>query len=717
VLKRFLLIVAVASSFLIGYAGSTHAWPIYGRNANQGYFKGVTDDWGSDVWAGGIPTSVNTATEFINYVKAKLSRGAGTQDGVGAAFIIQTMIGSARNLPPTAAQVTDWENRVRYAESKGWIRWNRVVSYQLNSYYQGTDAGPNPVDDAFFDEGVTRSDTAIQFLDSGGVTYQIRYACANPVGTLSPLQAAPAYSLSGHSTVSDSTVVPGQVITFHHYVKNAGPDTATNVGYSAFNQSGSLVATGTGVTITAGQDKNVTNPTVTIPNNSLPGTKFCQYIHFAPLNQNGGSGNGAQVCATVIADFSLTPTVTANTTAAQQNDSITFTYKVYNTGPTPTTTTTCKPVGNTHSPGYTPLPQQDVDRTSDAGYTPPPTSCPTNFLVNVTATVATETVNVGNLSPGSRICRSLVVNPKDDTGGFRASAEACVVIAKTPYVHFLGNDVWAGGGFADVNPACNAASKITTSAHALQDGSVAGSLSEYAAFALGQITNFGSASQAIVNPAAATGKMLTFSNLNSASLGFYGAAQHCINDYVSAYNGTPITSEPSTIDVGGRPSGTWQVNGARTFHGTMPNGSQQIYLVNGDVTIDADLKYSDNYGVAADIPSLVIIATGNMNVLHTVGQMDGLFVAKNIFNTCSDAPAGNLSTNDCNQQLTVNGAVIVGNLSVLRTYGADGGDDTARKIPAEQFDFNAEMYLRSALLGNNPGTLRTVDEKDLPPRY
>ena len=276
--------------------------------------------------------------------------------------------------------------------------------------------------------------------------------------------------------------------------------------------------------------------------------------------------------------------------------------------------------------------------------------------------------------------------------------------------------MWAGGGFAAITPACNAASKITTSAHALQDGTVAGGGVEYAAYALGKITNFGSAGKAIINPAAPTGKMLTFGNTNSANLGFYGAPQHCITDYIATYSGTPITGQPTTIDVN-QGTGTYQINGAHTFHGNVPNGSQQVWLVNGDVTIDGDIKYSDNYSSVDDIPSLVIIATGNILVNDNVKQLDGLFVARGTFNTCGNAPGGNLSVNTCNNQLIINGSVTAGSLTLLRTYGADGNNDTVRKTPAEIFNFNPEMYLKSALNGSSASTLRTVDEKDLPPRY
>lgn len=727
--RLFLLLVGLAASFLVGYAKIADAFPVYGRDQYYGYFKNVRDTWGDNVWhVNGpaelaIPLWVNNADTFVNFVKGKLAAGPGTQDGIGAAFIIQTMIGSARDLPPTAAQMNDWEARVRYAAAQGWISWDQTVTFSLNSYYQGPCSGygcdhgasdPDPNDDAFYNDSISSSSAIVFRNSSGNIAYMLRHQCANPIGTLGPLTPAPSYTINGTSSVSDTTVIPGQTITFTHTLTNSGPDDAPNVNYTVYQDG---VAKASGGPFTLGVTTNTVNTnTFKIPNNTLPNTKFCQWVHYTPKDQLGGSGDSAQACATVIADFELTPTVTASTTAAQQNDSISFTYQVFNPGPTPSTTTTCKIVGNNHGPGYTPLPQQDTDRTSDAGYVPPGTVCPTNFLVPGPTTVATETVDVGNVSPGSRICRSLVVNPKNQTGGPRASAEACVVIAKTPYVHFQGNDVWAGGGFADVTPACNTSSKITTSAHALKDGSVAGSGVEYGAFALGKITNFGSAGKAIVNPAAAAGKMLTFSNVNSSNLGFYGAPQHCINSYVATYSGTPVTTQPGTIDVN-QGSGTYQINGPHTFHGNVPNQSQQIWLVNGDVTIDGDIKYSDSYGSLGDIPSLVIIATGNINVQQGVKQMDGLFVTKGTFNTCSDAPAGNLSVNDCKDQLVINGSVIAGSLTLLRTYGADGGDDVARKNPAEVFNFNAEMYLKSALNGSGASTLRTVDEKDLPPRY
>jgi len=731
--KRIALGGALAVAFLVGYGATAFAaYPgggVHGRAEHHGYFTNAFDDYGTyilpaDYNGMAMPASVNSVDEFINFIKNNkgdldFNGGSTNQERTGAYFIIHTMIGSpaaSRNRPPTAAQVAEWEARVRYAASQGRITWFQNFSYSLNSYFQGAGTGSNPNDDAFYDDNGTSS--SITFRNaSGTVVYAIRRQCANPVGngSIGPVPDSPSFTLNGTSAVSDATVIPGQTVTFTHRLSNSGPNSAPNVRYTVYH-NGATRATGGPFTLgVTTQTVNTNN--FTIPNNALPGTTFCQYVAYSPKNQNGGSGTSPQACATVISDFNLRPTVTASASAAQQNDSITFTYQVFNDGPTPSTSTACKVVGNNRAPGYTPLPTQDVDRTSDGGYSAPGTSCPTSFLVNGTGTqVATETVNIGNVAPGSRICRSLVVNPKNESGGPRASAETCVVIAKTPYVHFQGNDVWAGGAFPEVSAACNAGSKITTNAHALSDGSVAGGAVEYGAFALGKITNFGSAGRPIINPAAAAGKMLTFTNVNSSNLGFYAAAQHCINSYVSTYSGTPITSLGANVSVN-RPSGTWQLNGPVTFNGNVPNGSQQIYLVNGDVTIDGNIRYSNSYGNPSEIPSLVIIATGSILVRDNVDDIAGLFVSRNTFNTCSNAPSGNLSVNNCNRQFTVNGAVIAGSLTLLRTFGADGNNDNDRKRPAEIFNFNAEMYIRSALNGSGSNTLRTVDEKDLPPRY
>lgn len=716
-MKRLLLSVLAAISFLVGYAGVAEAWPVYGRSEHHGYFRNIYDNWGDSVWLEGIPTSVNSATEFINYTKWRLNSG-NAQQRVGASFIIQTMIGSARNNPATAAQVAEWEDRVRYAEAKGLVQWNVNVSYRLNSYYQGLGSGSNPVDDAFYEHSDTRTASAIRFRnESGAVVYQLRHECANPVGVISPVQDPPRYTITGRTTVTDTTLFPGQSVTFRHYLRNSGPSSAT-IGWTTRdgNTNGAITSGSNG--LASGSEVNVNTQTFTVPLNAAFGTQYCRYISFAPSVNGLGSGQGAEVCATVVPDFEAVPTIVPPATTAQQGETITFTYRVQITGNTRSTNMACQVAGHNPGPGYTSLPAQDADRNPKVS-PQPSLSCNQEFAVGGPYTVGSESVNVGNAAPGSRICRSFVINPRNEGGGYRSSAEICVVIAKSPYVHFMGNDVWAGGGFAAVNPSCSTSSKIQTVARTLGDGSVAGSASEYGAFALGRILTFGSANKALINPTAVAGKALTFSNVDNNNLGNYGAPQHCINDYVAKYDKATNDSAAADIDVSGQANGTvLNLSGPRTFRGDMPAGSQQVYLVEGDVTIAANMRYPANYNGIGEIPSLIIIATGNITVNRDVEQMDGLFVTRGNFFTCDVPVATTLSVNaPCEKQLTVNGAVIAGRLQLLRTFGAQGNNDSERKRPAEVFNFNSEMYLRSALSGTNANVLRTVDQRDLPPRF
>jgi hypothetical protein len=303
------------------------------------------------------------------------------------------------------------------------------------------------------------------------------------------------------------------------------------------------------------------------------------------------------------------------------------------------------------------------------------------------------------------------------------TSRACAIVAKSPYVHFLGGDVWAGGGFASVTPACNTSAKITgvTRAHALADGSTPGSGVEYAAFALNRITNFGSASMALVTTTG-VGDAMTFSNISPGNLGFFGAPQHCITDYAALFTATTPLAPGSDINVATQPSGVWHVSGNLTIHGTMPDGSRQVYIVDGDVDIPNDLKYKPNFSSGAAIPSLIIISKHNVHVFSAASQVDGIIEAigdgatSGVFYTCWPKPAQE-TTSTCPNTLTVNGSVLSGGLDLSRTGGAEGGSPAQQKQPAEIFNLGPEVYINNALGGVTQTTLTINSVRELPPRF
>ncbi|HVI69447.1 MAG TPA: hypothetical protein VM581_03225, partial [Magnetospirillaceae bacterium] len=328
-----------------------------------------------------------------------------------------------------------------------------------------------------------------------------------------------------------------------------------------------------------------------------------------------------------------------------------------------------------------------------------------------------------SIAIGTKICDTITITNPSAPGYFNVpadqTAQDCSVVAKAPYVQFIGGDVWAGGGFAAVAPGtCNAGANITTvtRSSAVADGTIPGSGTAYAAFALGKISTFGSGSMALVS-ATGIGDNWTFSNINSGNLGFFGAAQHCINDYSSVYSALPISAPPG---INNAVSGAWHIAGPITLAGTMPPGDQpggrKVYFVEGDVILNGQVRYPATYASAAQIPSLVIIATGNIRVLDTVNQIDGIYMARGTFYTCHPRPEP-ATINTCNVQLTINGAVSSTGLDLFRTAGADGATPATQKSAAEVFNLSPEVFIANALNQTSQTTITTSNVRELPPRF
>lgn len=732
-IKRIVVILLLAGAFLVGYGASAEAWPVKGRNEHRGYFRNQLDTSGDFVWRPdtgpaacrgtgfAIPTDINTKSEFIDFVICKLDRGS-AQERVGAAFIIQTMLGEAKTCPnsvcrPPDSDITEWETRIMNPSLS--VNWNSNRSFTVNSFYQGCCGdGSDPVDDAFYpDNG---SGLSIVF-GTGSGAYVLRRQCANPVGngSLGTLPDAPQFNMGGNTEIQNSTtgatttgnmtVQPGERIRFRHYLRNTGPDSTSpaTIDWVARNtNTGIRTGDGNAGTFSDDQRKNVFNePFFTIPLGAAAGSQHCRRIEWNPENQNGGNDQGTIRCAVVAAAYDLVPVTSADKTTVQDGDTVTFTFTVDNTGANNSPSVNCTVNGS--QPGGIPG--------------PPSTSCPQVFTWNAASptVVATQTVTISGQPAGSRICRSLTVNPATPSGNPRTSTEVCVTIVKTPFVHFLSGDVWAGGGFTTVPPGtCGEQAVIETRSRRINPTETAGSGVTHVAFALGQITQFGSASKALVG---GEGQRMTFSNTNATELGNFGAPQHCIDDYAANYQSAPAIGG-GTIDVGAAGSGAWRVTGNATFHGNVPNGSRKVYLVQGDATISSNITYSGSYANSGEIPSLVIISVGNtgtggsIQVEQGVQQMDGIYVTRGTFFTCfpKTEPA---TAGTCNQQLTVNGAVKARSLDLHRTFGSEGGTPEERQRPAEVFNLQSEVYLRNALNMTSQTTITTDSVRELPPRF
>jgi hypothetical protein len=740
--KHIFLALAIVSAFFVGY-GSTAIFAagypsggVYGRAEHRGYFTNTHDTYGTyvlpDDYDGmAVPSDVDTIDEFVHFIKyTKLDlddNGSGnTQEKTGAAFIIHTMIGTAagsRNRPPTTAQIAEWEGRVRYAAEMGRITWKYNYSYTLNSFYQGARGGGTPNDDAFYDDIGTAS-TIVFRNASGTIVYGIRRQCANPVGngSITPPPNDYDFTMTGRTTTDRTTAEPGDTITFRHYVRNGGPTSTypTNISWVTESMPGAAsTGSGSGGVFTDGQEKLVRTEPVIVPANATAGQQICRRVGYTPTNETGGAnGRGAQVCASVVIPAKLRAAMSVNPAAMAPGDTATFT-------PVVSATSNASPINVTCSITRTVYPA--AGGSTSLGAQPCQTTGGNNTITIGSGASVQLRQNTyaaaDNITIGSRVCDVITITDPSAAGYYNdaadRTAEACVRIAKSPYVHFTGGDVWAGGGFAAVSPGtCLNNAKITTVTRGqalTADGTRPGSGTAYAAFALGRITEFGSASMAQVT-ATGAGDNWTFANTNTANLGFFNSGQHCIPDYVTNYQSATVVSG-ANVNVGGGGSGAWRVTGDATFVGaSLGAGSQRVYLVNGNVTINNNITYPANFSSGTDVASLVIIATGDIRVAAAVTQLDGMFISRGTFYSCypKTEPA-TLST--CNQRLTVNGSVSANRVDLFRTAGADGTTPATQKEPAEVFNLSPEVYIRNALNQTSSSTITTTNVRELPPRF
>jgi hypothetical protein len=179
---------------------------------------------------------------------------------------------------------------------------------------------------------------------------------------------------------------------------------------------------------------------------------------------------------------------------------------------------------------------------------------------------------------------------------------------------------------------------------------------------------------------------------------------------------------------------------------TIPAGTQAAIFVNGNAYIGANITYAGaNSGWSFNqIPSLWIIATGNIYIAPNVTQLDGVYVAQpnsssatgtsGLIYTCASSTGpfplsylyGNSTTNPssgCDQQLTINGAFIDQASILQRSYSSvrySNPGENPQTIPthscgtpnqdvnpnqlseptcaAEVFNFSPEVYLSQPAL-------------------
>ena len=160
--------------------------------------------------------------------------------------------------------------------------------------------------------------------------------------------------------------------------------------------------------------------------------------------------------------------------------------------------------------------------------------------------------------------------------------------------------------------------------------------------------------------------------------------------------------------------------------GNNENSRTSVIDVSGTLTIDANFVYgnlngsncgADTYNSIAELPQQLVFAK-EINITGRVTNIDAWLIAdkgQGNINTCSDYAQNNLSSDRCNNQLTINGPVFAGKLILSRTYGANPTNGSI--LPAKIFNLRDDAYLWAYNQAQRFSQSVTVYSTELAPRF
>jgi hypothetical protein len=293
-------------------------------------------------------------------------------------------------------------------------------------------------------------------------------------------------------------------------------------------------------------------------------------------------------------------------------------------------------------------------------------------------------------------------------------------IVDLPYTRFYGADISAGGGF-NTNAGLGTCSDVNPDARAfgpMRGGDIfAGSGAQLAVFAMNEIEGIQPLSRSERTPTqlAFSNKTTPTPNIDSRQFGGDFGSRLCAHDYFGdAPENTPenTTWTTATDDVDlAEPlihdTVRHYIKGNVNLTGQLPDGKRVVIYVDGNVTIKDPVggkvgfaTSTYEWGSIDLVPSLSIIARGNINVNNDVTRLDGSFISQGgVINSCTvdgAFPSPKQRTEQCRTQLVVNGAFIGSKISLLRTFGSlrDGVSLEAPSATkaAETFMYNPTLW-------------------------
>ena len=347
--------------------------------------------------------------------------------------------------------------------------------------------------------------------------------------------------------------------------------------------------------------------------------------------------------------------------------------------------------------------------------------------------------------PGDRICSYIAVDNNwsvtndEPAKTFRASNIACAVVTKSPNLNLSGSDSYAKEGFTGSDVRENIVPGTDKRGSYSQYGLLTGDT---------KVTNFGSAGYTTASPAnhkwacklsyantdIAQGNCNNLKGLKPAGLIKPDNGKLSTPKWPTSFKSqlAPQVSIGSSLDSGDhRRKGSLTITG-----GSLIKGRHIRLFVKGDVTISGNISVDEAnpiHNSLSDIPSLTVVATGDIRVKHGVSVIAGTYVAKDHFESCNGAQN---NTDDlgmlpppkskCQHKLKINGAIVSGNSPAFRrTFGAgnqpyDGQwDPNNISSTAEWINYTPNLWLTTSngSSGNQLEGLTTTQVTNLPVRY
>lgn len=369
-----------------------------------------------------------------------------------------------------------------------------------------------------------------------------------------------------------------------------------------------------------------------------------------------------------------------------------------------------------------------------------------NFLNN-------QSFSVWDVEAGKYFCVVSTVYPSatngdtDISGGGNGQWSSprgdCKIIRKKPTFQVWGGDIFTNGGLKSNTPTKNNVFGYSQYPYLIQNSTRVHyeAFGEHNVLAKGKIQGVfsGNASgfassgtiQHIGPKGACAHVPLSFSNSTCSDTGNSGISSGTsIYDSMMTQFGNTVknqTTRTGTVDIsatfdngstigGTNVRYTHVANGAHIVASTfIPAQTSHIVYADGNLVIDSNLLYNDGlaYTEARQVPQLIIIAAGNIEIRGNVNQIDGWLLSKGVITTGQSQNAdGNAASMT---QLRINGPVYARQIVLNRAYGATKGSGSGN--PAEVMNYSPFVYLYNANRSTDTPTLYTTYLKEVAPRY